>query len=259
MIAGLHDMVHDVLHYFPSIPAGEPRFVLIHSRERILPELGARLAGDALARLRRRGIEFALGRRVAEATEDLVRLNDGSVIPTSTLVWTAGNRPNPLLASLPLERNAGGAVMVNATMQVKGFGNIWAIGDCAQVPDLSAGGRPCPPTAQHAMRQGKAVATNIAAVMSGSYPKPFRFEAVGFLVSLGRRTAAAELRGQRFFGFMAWMLWRAVYLSKLPGVEKRFRVLVDWTVDGLFARDITLASAETRAAHRRSATRAGAA
>jgi NADH dehydrogenase FAD-containing subunit len=251
LVAGLHDMVHDVLHYFPSIPAGEPRFVLIHGRDRILPELGPKLAGDALARLRRRGIEFALGRRVAEASDDWVRLNDDSIIPTRTLVWTAGNQPNPLLASLPLERGATGAVMVNATMQVKGFPNVWAIGDCAQVPDLSAGGRPCPPTAQHATRQGKGVASNIAAVMSGSYPRPFRFRAVGFLVSLGRRTAAAELRGQRFFGFMAWLLWRGVYLSKLPGMEKRVRVLVDWTVDGLFPRDITLTSAETRAGRRR--------
>ncbi len=136
-------------------------------------------------------------------------------------------------------------MIVNAALQARGFANVWALGDCAQVPDLSAGGRPCPPTAQHAVRQGKAVAANIAAVATGSYPRPFRFTTVGFLVSLGRRTAAAELRGQRFFGFLAWLLWRGVYLSKLPGVEKRVRVLIDWMVDGVFPRDITVASAGT--------------
>jgi NADH:ubiquinone reductase (H+-translocating) len=250
LIAALHDMVHDVLHYFPSVGPREPRFVLVHARERILPELGAKLAGDALDRLRRRGIQFALGRRVVEASEDWVRLDDHSLVPTRTLVWTAGNRPNPLLASLPVERGPGGEVMVNAALRVRGFGNIWAVGDCAQVPDMSAGGRPCPPTAQHATRQGRLVAANIVATVTGSYPAPFRYRAAGFLVSLGRRTAAAELRGHRFFGFTAWLLWRGVYLGKLPGIEKQLRVLVDWMVDGLFPRDITLTGASTRAGRR---------
>ncbi|MGH2371947.1 MAG: NAD(P)/FAD-dependent oxidoreductase [bacterium] len=240
MIAELFDLVQSVLHYFPHIPSGEARFVLVHSGGRILPEISAGLADYALRKLRTRGIEFLLNTRVGGATPAAVALADGTQVPTRTLVWTAGNQPHPLLAALPYERNRAGAVIVSETLQVGGASNVWAVGDCAQVPDTHNKGNPCPPTAQHALREGTTVAENIAAVERGGGPVRFRFRAIGILVALGHRTAVAEIRGLRFSGFLAWFLWRTIYLSKLPGLEKKVRVALDWTIDLFFPRDIAL-------------------
>jgi NADH dehydrogenase len=135
-------------------------------------------------------------------------------------------------------------VAVDRTLRVRGTDDIWAVGDCARVPDLSRRGATCPPTAQHAVRQGKAVADNVVAVLAGAEPEEFCFRGLGFLVPLGRQSAAAELRGMRFSGLPAWLLWRGVYLWKLPGPQKRLRVLLDWTVELLFPRDIALTAPE---------------
>ncbi|MGQ0550067.1 MAG: NAD(P)/FAD-dependent oxidoreductase [Armatimonadota bacterium] len=240
MIAELFDLVQSVLHYFPQIPPGEARFVLVHSGARILPEISAGLADYALRKLRARGIEFLLNTRVGGATTGGVLLADGAQVPTRTLVWTAGNQPHPLLKALPCERNRAGAVIVSDTLQVTGVPKVWAVGDCAQVPDIYNQGQPCPPTAQHALREGKMVAENIAAVQRGAPPARFRFRAVGILVALGHRTAVAEIRGLKFSGFLAWFMWRTIYLSKLPGLEKKVRVALDWTIDLFFPRDIAL-------------------
>ncbi|MGD8794255.1 MAG: NAD(P)/FAD-dependent oxidoreductase, partial [Anaerolineae bacterium] len=190
MIAELCDMVHDVRRYFPRIRASDPRFVLVHSRDRILPELGPELADYALQKLQARGIDFLLNTRVSGVEPDAVLLNDGRRLPSRTLVWTTGNRPNPLLSTLPCDRNRRGAVVTGDTLQVRDLEGVWAVGDCAQVPNLDDGGRPYPPTAQHALRQGKVAAENIAAVLAGRPPKPFRFQIIGLLVALGHRTAA---------------------------------------------------------------------
>lgn len=243
MIAELFDLVHIVLRYYPRIEPEELRFVLVHSRDRILPEIGAELAGYALDKLRARGIEFALETRVAGATPDAILLDGGRSVPTRTIVWTAGNQPNPLLAQLPYDRSrSGSAVLVESTLQLGEHPAIWAVGDCARIPAPGAAGDWYPPTAQHALREGKAVADNIAALLRGREPKPFHFEAIGSLVALGHRTAVAEIRGRRFSGAAAWLLWRGVYWSKLPGLEKKLRVLLDWTIDLYFPRDIVLTS-----------------
>ncbi|MBO2455664.1 NAD(P)/FAD-dependent oxidoreductase [Actinomadura barringtoniae] len=239
-VAELYDLTHDVLHFYPGIDPDEPRFILIHSGRRILPELSERLGAYALGKLEARGINFRLGVRAASASAGDVRLNDGSVIPTATFVWTAGNRPSPLLASLPGERGRGGSVIVDATLRAFELEGVWAIGDCAQIPD--AGGNPYPPTAQHAMREGKAVAENIAAVVRKRRPKPFRFATIGIFVALGHRTAAGEIRGRPFSGLIAWLMWRGIYLAKLPGIERRVRVLLDWGLDLVFPRDIVVTS-----------------
>jgi len=249
-VASLFDLVHSVLRYFPRVRAGEPRFLLVHSRERILPELGDRLAGHASGKLVARGIELRLGVTVAGADADGVRLSDGEWVAARTLVWAAGTRPSPVSlvtgpqGSVRQAVPGGGAVPVDRTLRVRGTGDIWAVGDCARVPDLSRRGTTCPPTAQHAVRQGRAVADNVIAAMTGAAPEPFRFRGLGFLVPLGRQSAAAELRGLRFSGLPAWLLWRGVYLWKLPGPQKRLRVLLDWTVELLFPRDISLTTSE---------------
>ena len=246
MIAELFDLVHSVLRYFPSIRADELRFVLVHSRDRILPEISEGLADYALRKLRTRGIEFLLNARVAGATADSVLMQDAPEIPTRTVVWTAGNQPNPLLATLPCERNRAGAVVAERTLQLKGFTNIWVVGDCGEIPDPDSEGRAYPPTAQHAIREGKAAARNIVNSIQGRSLRPFRFRTLGVLVPLGRRTGVAEIRGLRFSGLLAWLMWRGIYLSLLPGVEKKVRVLFDWLIDLFFPRDIVLtAEAET--------------
>lgn len=240
MIAEMFDLVHSVLRYYPQVGRGELRFVLVHSGERVLPELNRDLAAYARRRLEARGVAFRLGRRVAQLTAEHVVLSDGSRLETRTLVWTAGNRPSPLLNRLPCERNRAGALVVEPTLQVKGCSRVWAVGDCAQIPDPDHEGAFYPPTAQHALREGRIAGENIAALLQGRSPRPFRFRTIGTLVALGHRTAVAELRGWRFSGFFAWFLWRTVYLSKLPGLEKKVRVALDWGVDLFFPRDIVL-------------------
>lgn len=238
-IAELFDLVHNARRYYPHLRPEELRFVLVHSRDRILPEIGPELADYALTKLRNRGIEFRLETRVAGATADAMLLAGDETIPSRTVVWTAGNQPHPVLAELPVERNRAGAIVVDDTLRVPGHPELWAVGDCAEIPDPLTDGVH-PPTAQHALREGKALAGNIAAVVAGRDPTPFRFRAIGILVALGHRTAVAEIRGRRFSGLLAWMLWRGIYLAKLPGLEKKIRVLLDWTIDLLFPRDIVL-------------------
>jgi NADH:ubiquinone reductase (H+-translocating) len=242
VVAELFDLVHGVLHLFPGVAPHEPRFVLVHSRDRILPELSPELGGYALDRLRARGIDVRLGVRVTGASAHDVALSDGGRIPTRTFVWTAGTRPGPLIGTLGGAHAPDGALVTDTHLRVVGLDGVWAVGDCARIPDRDSGGAPFPPTAQHAQRQGRAVADNIAAVVAGREPAEFRFTTIGVLVALGHRTAAAEIRGHRFSGLLAWLLWRGIYLAKLPGIEKRVRVLLDWLLDLVFPRDIVLRS-----------------
>ncbi len=257
MMAGLCDLVHGVRRYFPRVTAEDPLFVLVHGRDRILPETGPELGEYAQRKLQGRGVHFLLDTRVVSAGAEAIGLSDGSHLPTRTLVWAAGNRPTPLLAQLPFERSLAGAVLVDSTLQVLGTTNVWAVGDCAHVPDRNNHGRPCPPTAQHALRQGKAAAKSIVSVLEGRRPRPFAFRTIGFLVTLGHGTAAADIRGRRFSGLLAWLMWRGIYLSKLPGPEKRLRVLLDWTVELFFPRDISLTMNDPAPRTRTSRSRSG--
>ena len=241
-IAELFDLVRSVRRFYPSIGPHDARFVLVHSRDRILPELSPELGAYALDKLRSRGIEFLLGQRVAGARADAVVLSDGTEIPTRALVWTVGNQPHPLLKTLPVELSRSGQVVVDSRLRVNGLPNVWAAGDGAQIPDPDTPGGSQPPTAQHALREGRVAAENIVAVLRGRPLKEFRFRAIGSLVALGHRTAAAEIRGRKFSGLLAWLMWRTVYLSKLPGLERKVRVLLDWGIDLLFPRDIVLTS-----------------
>lgn len=240
MIAELFDLVHSVRRFYLRIQPADLRFVLVHSGARILPELNPALAEYALQKLKARGIEFLLSTRVAGATSTAVRLAGGREIPTRTIVWTAGNQSHPLLQTIPCDRDQAGAVRAASSLQVNGLPNLWAVGDCAQIPDVYSEGKPCPPTAQHAVRQGAVAAENILAALRRRQPKPFRYRTIAVLVALGHRTAVAEVHGWRFSGLLAWLIWRTVYLSKLPGLEKKVRVALDWALDFFFTRDIAL-------------------
>jgi NADH dehydrogenase len=244
-IAELYDLVYGVVRFYPAIGPQDARFVLVHPGDRILPELGPELAAYALERLEARGIEFRSGARVAEATADRVRLTDGEWLPSTTFVWTAGNRPGALASDL--SGTDGGPLHTDRQLRVIGFDQVWAVGDCARIPDPARDGEHCPPTAQHAIRAGAAVAANVAATIAGREPAAFGFRTLGVLVALGHRTAAGDVRGVRFSGFAAWVLWRGVYLAKLPGMEKRLRVLFDWLLDLAFPRDIVVTTAAASA------------
>jgi len=237
LAGGLNDFARGMLPSYPGVPPEEVAIVVVHSRDRILPELSDGLAAYALARMRARGVTFHLGARVVGAAPGVVRIEPGGEIRTETLVWTAGTRPHPLLETLPVARDKRGAVVVDGTLAVPGRTGVWAVGDCAAAPNAATDDA-CPPTAQFALRQAKTLAHNVHAAIRGRPAKPFRFEALGTLCVVGHHTACAEIRGRRFSGFFAWLLWRGIYLAKLPGVERKAHVLGDWVIELFFPRDI---------------------
>lgn len=237
LAGGLNDFVRGMLAYYPNIPAEEPRVILIHSRKRILPELSEPLADYALQNMKERGVTFELGARVADAREGVVVLDSEEEIRTETLVWTAGTAPNPSVRALPIEHDKRGAVPVDENLAVPDHAGLWAVGDCAAVTDARTGD-PCPPTAQFALREAYTLAHNIHASVRGRPLKPFHYNGLGTLCVVGHHTACAEIKGVRFSGLLAWMMWRAVYLAKLPGLERKVRVFVDWTIELFFPRDI---------------------
>lgn len=244
LAGGLNDFARGMLAYYPNIPPEEVQIILVHSRDRILPELSEPLGAYALTRMAERGVTFKLNARVADARPGAVILKPAEEIPNETLVWTAGTRPHPLLETLPVERNPRGAVGVDSTLAVPGQPGLWAVGDCAAVTDGKTG-KPCPPTAQFALREAYTLAHNIHASVHGRSLKPFHFEALGVLCVVGHHTACAELtipfsggRTVLFSGLLAWLLWRGIYLSKLPGLERKVRVLSDWLIELFFPRDI---------------------
>lgn len=157
-------------------------------------------------------------------------------MPTRTLVWTAGVRPHPVVEQLGLPLDQG-RIAVDRFCRVTGRDDVWAIGDAAAVPDPAHRGQPCPPTAQHAVRQGRTVARNVAAALGTGRPRPFRYRTLGLFVDLGRRRAVAQTFGVRWRGFLAWLAARGYHLATMPGAKRRARLLVDWTAGLAFGRD----------------------
>lgn len=232
----VNDFIRETARLYPSIAEADIRVLLIHPDSFLLPELGEELGLYAERKLRERGVDIVKGVRVVSYDGSIVTLADGASIPASTLIWTAGVKPCAVIASLPCEKERG-RVRVDEYLAVPGVSGLWAAGDCAAVPDVTTGTL-CPPTAQHGLRQGVAAAKNIEAAIAGRALKPFRYRAVGLLASIGRHTGVAMVLGVKFSGFIAWLLWRTVYLAKLPGLGKKFRVMVGWTLDLFFGREI---------------------
>jgi NADH dehydrogenase len=243
LAGALNDFARGILADYPNLNPNEPNIVLVHSRDRILPELSESLARYAQKKMEARGVKFRLNARLSDVQPGVVVVSDGE-IRAQTLVWTAGTAPNPLLKSQPFERDKRGAVKVDFTLAVPGHPGVWALGDCAAVNDAKTG-KPCPPTAQFAIREAATVARNIAAQLGGWPLKNFHFDSLGALCVVGHQTACAELRvpfarskSVRFSGLLAWLMWRGIYLSKLPGMERKIRVLMDWMIELFFPRDI---------------------
>jgi NADH dehydrogenase len=237
LAGGLNDLARGIIADYPNLSTDDLRIILVHSRGRILPELSESLATYAMHRMRERGVTFKLNSRVVDARSGSISLSPSEEIATATFVWTAGATPNPILKELPLLHDSRGAVLVDRTLAVPDYGNVWALGDCASVPDMKTG-KSCPPTAQVATREAVVLAHNIRAYLLARPLKEFCFKSLGALCIVGYHTACAEIRGQKFSGLFAWLLWRGIYLSKLPGLERKVRVLTDWTLELFFPRDI---------------------
>jgi NADH:ubiquinone reductase (H+-translocating) len=237
-VGAVHDYVQSSLRFYPNLRPEDVRMVLVHSGPRLLPELDERLGRYAEDKLRERGVEVRLGTKVAGIGDDGVQLGDGERLPCRTLVWAAGNAPHHLVAGLPCGQQRG-RVLVDEFLRVPGFDGVWALGDCALVPDPRTGGFH-PPTAQHASRQARTVARNIRAALGHGRAQPFSFRTLGQLASIGRRAGVAQVLGLRFSGFVAWWLWRTIYLAKLPRFERKLRVALDWTLDLFFSKDLVL-------------------
>src|SRR6516164_7642294 len=226
-IGSINDFLKEALSFYPNIKPEVVRVVLVHPGEFVLPELGEELGRYTSRKLAERGVEIHPNTKVKGVTPREVLLTDDTRISSFTLVWTAGTLPHPLLTqlNLPKERNR---LKANAAMGVEGFPGVWALGDCAVIPDEKGGYHP--PTAQHASREGKVLAHNIVARIRDEDLVPFRFKTLGLLASIGRRTGVARILGVNFSGFLAWWLWRTIYLLKLPRFEKKLRVALDWTL-----------------------------
>ena len=236
-IAELQDYVADVIDRYPRCRMIGSRFVLVEARERVMPEIPASLAEFATRELRGRGMEIRTNTMLASADERSVTLSTGERIPSRLLCWTAGVRPAPVVAELGLPLDPGGRIEVDPTMRVTGTSNVWAIGDAAAVPDPAQHRRaPSPPTCQHAIRQGRRVAENVAATLAGRSPKPFRYRTLGVFVDMGQHKAVATILGLRLRGFPAWFAARTYHLAMMPGLARQVRLAVDWTVGLVFGR-----------------------
>ncbi len=237
----LIDLGRAINKHYKNVDWEDCRLVLIHSRDHLLPTLHRNLGKYTADKLSDRGVEIILERRAKAVTANKIYLDDGTQIETNTVVCTVGNAPHPLIQKLDgtpdLELDRG-KLKVGIDLATPGLDWLWAAGDCASIPQADGG--TCPPTAQFAMREGILLGKNIAARIQETSTKPFGFKAIGELASIGHLSAVAEIKGIRFSGFIAWWMWRSIYLMKLPGLERKIRVMIDWTMELFFPRDINL-------------------
>ncbi|MGH2783003.1 MAG: NAD(P)/FAD-dependent oxidoreductase, partial [Thermoleophilaceae bacterium] len=236
-IAELQDYVADVIERYPRCRMAGTRFVLVEARDRVMMEIPRSLAEFATRELRGRGMEIRTETMLDEMDERSATLSTGERIPTRLLCWTAGVKPAPVVGELGLPLDGGGRIQVDATMRVSGREDVWAIGDAAAVPDPAKRRRaPSPPTCQHAIRQGRRVAENVAATMRGRRARPFRYRTLGVFVDMGRHKAVATVLGLRLRGFPAWFAARSYHLMMMPGLARQVRLGLDWAVGLLFGR-----------------------
>jgi NADH dehydrogenase len=239
MAGEINDLIRHAATSYPSIHQREIRVILIEAKGRILPEFDEKLAAFALERLRAAGVEVRPNTMVTGAGPHEVRIKDQNPIPTRTLIWNTGVAPNPFITNSSLPQTGRGWIKVDAHMRVEGLPGIWALGDCAQIPDALHPGRNQPALAQHAIREASRLARNITATIRGRPTRPFRYRSLGQLATLGHYKGVGTIGPIHVWGFVAWAVWRTYYLWRLPRLEKRLRVATDWTVDLVFGRDIS--------------------
>jgi len=245
-LAELQDFATQAIELYPRCRAQGMRWVLVEARDRIMQEVPATLSAFAERELRRRGIEVHTNTTLTLVSANDATLSHGEAIAARTVVWTAGVKPSPVVARLGLPLDGGGRVVVDRTMRVRRDGlasaghassAVWAIGDCAAIPEGSKPNSYCPPTAQHAIRQGRLVARNVASTLAGGAAKPFNYRTKGVVAELGHNQAVAITLGIRWRGLPAWLIARTYHLLLMPGLGRRLRLLVDWNVALLFGRD----------------------
>jgi NADH dehydrogenase len=235
-VAGeLHDLLRGGARYYRRVSRDDLRVTLIERSPRVLAALGGELSDFAVRHLRKRGIEVCLHTSVAAIEPGVVRLHDGRAMNAETAIWCAGIQPNPLIASLGLPLDQRGYIVCDRDLRVRGFDHLWAIGDCAV--NIDEQGKPYPETAQHAVQEGAHVARNLALALRGRPTLPCNLVSRGSLAAIGCRTGVANVFGFKLAGFWAWWLWRTVYLFKMPGLARKVRVALDWTIDLIFSRD----------------------
>lgn len=237
----LNDFLRDsIKHFYHNIEEkNDGRIILISSGTRLLPEVSEDLAEFALQELRKSGVQVILGSRVKGATPDYVTLEDGTKIYSDTLVWAGGVAPESLVSKLECKHDKGGKIVTDDYLEAVGYNRTYVLGDCASVTDPNTA-QPYPPTAQIAIRQAKVVADNIISSIKGSNNKrSFDYKAKGIMAVIGKRNGVGILFGYKVHGFVAWWFWRFYYLSNVPTIEKKLRVMVDWFIDLFFHRDVT--------------------
>jgi NADH:quinone reductase (non-electrogenic) len=232
-LAELNDMAHAALRSYPTLKNVPQRWALVDAAPKILPEIPRGLGGYAARRLRKRGVEIHAGTTLASYDGSVATLEDGTRIPAKTLVWTAGVRASTLLPELGLPLDDRGRVLVDETLRVEGSEDMWALGDCAAVPNARTPGVLDPPTCQHALRQARRLAKNLTGA-----PKPYGYRMLGQVATLGHFKGIAELPGVHLWGFPGWFVTRTYHLYQLPLLTRKLRVVVDWTVALFFRRDI---------------------
>jgi NADH dehydrogenase len=250
-VGELNTLVQDSIGaFYHNIDAKKDvRVILVNAHERILPEVSERLSEFALQKLRESGVEITLNKRLASYTNGQAKLNDGTLIPTFTLIWAGGVTPSKLIKDLTCEHDKGGRIVVNHYLQIHKYDGVFALGDCASITDPHTK-KPYPPTAQHAIREGKVTAKNIISIIKNRREKGeaeeqrrgmkiFDYKTKGTMAEIGKRTGVGDILGLKVHGFVAWWIWRTYYLANLPTIEKKVRVIVDWTIDLFFKRDVT--------------------
>lgn len=236
-MAAVNDLARTSLKHYPSLSPADVNTVIIEPGDRLMSELSSDLAAFGQHKLEQRGVQVRLKTRITRATGKFVELEHGERIQTRTLIWAGGITPNPLIGRLNCQRGTHGGILVDGHCAVRDHAGIWALGDCAEIPKPESNGTYAP-TAQNATREGTLVARNILAVMRGQQPQPFQFKPIGELALVGRHSGVAKIYGLHFSGVIAWAMWRAVYLLKMPGMAQRSRILVDWVLDFIFGRSV---------------------
>jgi NADH:ubiquinone reductase (H+-translocating) len=236
-LAELQDFAADAIQRYPRARLRGMRWMLVEAADRVLPEIDLSLAEYALRELRGRGIDIRLNTRIEEVRADSVTLSTGETVPARTVVWTTGVAPHPSLAAMALPLDPSGRVEVDDHLRVRGLEGVWAAGDCAAVPDPDGG--LCPPTAQHAIRQGRTVARNMAAALGVGHARRFDYRNKGSFVNLGRYKAVGRLGNRTLSGFPAWWMARTYHMSQIPGGIRKLRAVVDWTASLPFRRDVS--------------------
>src|ERR687887_1729897 len=243
-VGELNDFVKEtVKEFYKNISMADIKIILVNSHDKILPELGEELGNFALQKLKERGVQFIMNTHVKGATATTAKLDNGSVISTYTLIWTAGVHPSDVISNLACDHDKHHRIICNNYLELSGYegGGVYALGDCASITDPHTG-KPYPPTAQHAIRQGKVAAKNVILSIEGKRRKKqkFDYKTKGMMAEIGKRAGVADLFGFKIRGFIAWWLWRTFYLSNLPTVKKKLKVMGDWTMDLIYKPDVAM-------------------